>query len=155
MCPKAAGSDGNVPCRMQDLVTFKDLGRQMSKQKELPPMNDILSSIRLILGEQDGVENGGKEQVRSLDDLAKLDPQSIQSIIGVVGINLLSIALKSAPQPIIDAFHANLSARTRKLLREETSYSTQATEDEMVDAQNYMLKVAIELSMRGEIVLPK
>src|SRR5690606_38708605 len=63
------------------------------------------------------------ERIRALmftfEDLAKLDPGAIQTLLRNVDKSKLPIALKGASEQLRDLFFANMSERAGKMLRED------------------------------------
>src|SRR5271169_4477787 len=95
------------------------------------------------------------ERIKALmftfEDLGKLDPGSIQTLLRNVDKAKLSIALKGAPEPLRDLFFANMSERAGKLLREEINGLVPMKLRDVDEAQMYMVALAKELAAKDEI----
>ncbi|MGD9536952.1 MAG: flagellar motor switch protein FliG [Alphaproteobacteria bacterium] len=97
------------------------------------------------------------EKVKSLmftfDDLAKLDPSGVQTLLRKIEKDKLALALKGASEVIRDLFFTNMSERAGKLLREEMQSMGPVRLSDVDEAQAYIVSVAKELAGSGEIML--
>lgn len=100
-------------------------------------------------------EPSSAEKIRSLmftfEDLAKLDPQSIQALIRAIDKEKLPLALKGATETLRDLFFSNMSERAAKILREDMGSLGPVRLKEVEDAQQYVVGVTKDLESRGEI----
>lgn len=99
------------------------------------------------------------EKIRSLmftfEDLAKLDPTSIQTIVRAADKDKLPIALKGASDALKDLFFSNMSERAAKIMKEDMAAMGPIRLKDVEEAQQYVVNVAKDLESRGEIVLSK
>jgi flagellar motor switch protein FliG len=99
------------------------------------------------------------EKIRSLmftfEDLGKVDPTSIQTIIRAVDKDKLPPALKGASDTIKDLFFSNMSERAAKIMKEDMGSMGPVRLKDVEEAQQYIVNVAKDLESRGEIVLSK
>ncbi len=99
------------------------------------------------------------EKIRSLmftfEDLGKVDPASIQTIIRAVDKDKLPPALKGASDTIKDLFFSNMSERAAKIMKEDMGSMGPIRLKDVEEAQQYIVNVAKDLESRGEIVLAK
>jgi flagellar motor switch protein FliG len=99
------------------------------------------------------------EKIRSLmftfEDLAKLDPSSIQTIVRAADKDKLPIALKGSTEVLKDLFFSNMSERAAKIMKEDMSSMGPIRLKDVEEAQSYIVNVAKDLESRGEIVLSK
>ncbi|MEL6858725.1 MAG: FliG C-terminal domain-containing protein [Pseudomonadota bacterium] len=113
-------------------------------------------SEQVLLSSLDGAEPGAGEKIRALmftfEDLANLDPASLQTIIGNVDRAVLTLALKGADEDVSDAFFQNLTQRAGELLREEIATSGPVRRSEIEAARNELLTLARTLANRGDIL---
>ena len=113
---------------------------------------DLLSSL-------EQAEPGAGEKVRALmftfEDLATLDPASLQTILGSVDRAILTIALKGAAPQIADAFFSNVTQRAADLLREDIASIGPVRRSEIDAARAEVLTVARTLLKRGDLLQPK
>lgn len=97
------------------------------------------------------------EKIRGLmftfDDLIRLDPAAIQTIIRAVDKDKLPRALKGANEALRDMFFSNMSERAAKIMREDMAAMGPVRLREVEEAQQYVLNVAKDLEARGEIVI--
>ena len=97
------------------------------------------------------------EKIRSLmftfEDLSKLDPASIQTLIRAVDKEKLPIALKGAPETLRDLFFSNMSERAAKIMKEDMSAMGPVRLKDVEEAQQYIVNVAKDLESRGEITI--
>ncbi len=97
------------------------------------------------------------ERIKALmftfDDLSKLDPGGVQTLLRAVPKAKLSIALKGASDPIKDLFFSNMSERAGKMLKEEIASLGPIRLRDVDEAQMLMVQTAKDLSAKGEIVL--
>ncbi len=102
-------------------------------------------------------EPDSAEKIRNLmftfEDLGKLDPSSIQTIIRAIDKDKLPIALKGATDTLRDLFFSNMSERAAKILREDMAALGPARLKDVEDAQQYIVNTTKELEARGEIVI--
>jgi flagellar motor switch protein FliG len=97
------------------------------------------------------------EKVKALmftfDDLGKLDPGGVQTLLRSVEKDKLPLALKGASEQVRDLFLSNMSERASKMLREDMAAMGPVRLREVEEAQMAMVVVAKELAAKGEIVL--
>ncbi|WP_420564028.1 flagellar motor switch protein FliG [Thalassobaculum sp.] len=97
------------------------------------------------------------EKIRSLmftfEDLNRLDPAGVQTLLRAVDKDKMTIALKGASEELRDLFFSNMSERAGKLMREDMQALGPIRLKDVEDAQNAMVQSAKDLADRGEIVL--
>jgi flagellar motor switch protein FliG len=97
------------------------------------------------------------EKVRSLmftfEDLGKLDPGGVQTLLRNIEKDKLPIALKGASESLRDLFLSNMSERASKMLREDMAAMGPVRVRDVEEAQLAMVTVAKELAGKGEIML--
>ena len=97
------------------------------------------------------------EKIRALmftfDDLSKLDPNGVQTLLRYVEKAALAIALKGASEDIKDMFFSNMSERQGKILKEDMENMGPVRLSEVEEAQMSMTTKAKELAASGELVL--
>ncbi|MFN3214155.1 MAG: flagellar motor switch protein FliG [Henriciella sp.] len=109
-----------------------------------------------LLSSLDSAEPGAGEKIRALmftfDDLATLDPGSLQTILGSVDRAVLTVALKGASQTVSDAFFKNITQRAGDLLREDIAAVGPVRRSEIEAARAEVLLVARALVKRGDLL---
>jgi len=97
------------------------------------------------------------EKIRALmftfEDLAKLDPNGVQTLLRYVEKAQLAIALKGASSDISDMFFSNMSERQGKILKEDMENMGPVRLSEVEEAQMGMTVKAKELAASGELVI--
>lgn len=97
------------------------------------------------------------EKIRSLmftfEDLAKLDPASIQTLIRAVDKDKLPTALKGATETLRDLFFSNMSERAAKIMKEDMGAMGPVRLKDVEEAQQYIVSVTKDLESRGEIAI--
>lgn len=97
------------------------------------------------------------ERIRSLmftfEDLGKLDPGAIQTLIRSADKEKLPIALKGASDAMKDLFFSNMSERAGKIMKEDMSAMGPVRLKEVEEAQQSLVNTAKDLSDRGEITI--
>lgn len=97
------------------------------------------------------------EKVKSLmftfEDLAKLDPGGVQTLMRGVDKTKLPVALKGASETLRDLFLSNMSERASKMLREDMAAMGPVRLKDVEEAQMGMVNLAKELAAKGELIL--
>ena len=110
-----------------------------------------------FLGFMEERDNEAAERIRALmftfEDLAKIDPSGIQTILRVVDKDRLGIALKGASDSIKDLFFSNMSERASKILREDMESMGPVRLKDVDEAQMYIVTTAKDLASKGEIII--
>jgi len=99
------------------------------------------------------------ERIKALmftfEDLAKLDPGSIQTLLRHIEKDKLGLALKGATDSLRDVFFSNMSERAGKILREDMESMGPVRLKDVDEAQMRMVNVAKDLANKGEIMIAK
>jgi len=97
------------------------------------------------------------ERIKALmftfEDLSKLDPGSIQTLLRNVEKEKLGLALKGATDGLRDVFFTNMSERAGKILREDMEAMGPVRLKDVDEAQMRMVNVAKDLANKGEIMI--
>ena len=105
------------------------------------------------------VNRGSVKKIRELmftfEDLTKLDPGSVQTLMRQVDKDTLGRALKGATEPVRTFFFANMSSRASKNLQDEMSSMGPIRLKDVDDAQNKIVSLAKDLADQGEIMISK
>jgi len=95
------------------------------------------------------------ERIKSLmftfDDLQRLTPSAVQTLLRSVEKDKLPLALKGASEKLRDLFFGNLSERASKMLREEIEALGPVKLRDVDEAQASIVAVAKELAAQGQI----
>lgn len=97
------------------------------------------------------------ERIRALmfvfEDLSKLDPGSVQTLIRSVDKVQLGLALKGTSDDLRNLFFSNMSERASRILREDMENMGPVRLRDVEQAQMAMVQTAKDLAQRGEIML--
>ncbi len=97
------------------------------------------------------------DRIRALmfvfEDLGKLDPGGIQTLLRVVDKGDLALALKGASDTLRNLFLSNMSERGGKILKDDMAAMGPVRLKDVDAAQTRMVMLAKDLAARGEIVL--
>jgi flagellar motor switch protein FliG len=99
------------------------------------------------------------EKIKALmfkfEDLGRLDPGGVQTLLRAADKSKLAVAMKGASEQIRDLFFSNMSERAGKMLKEEIEALGPVRGKDVAEAQTAMVNVAKELAAKDEIVLSK
>ncbi|MGZ3304449.1 MAG: flagellar motor switch protein FliG [Asticcacaulis sp.] len=97
------------------------------------------------------------ERIRALmfvfEDLSKLDPGGVQTLLRAVEKDQLALALKGASDSLRDMFMSNMSERAAKIMREDMESMGPVRLKDVDAAQMSMVQIAKDLAAKGEIML--
>ena len=97
------------------------------------------------------------EKIRALmfvfEDLSKLDPGSIQTLLRAVDKDQLALALKGASDSLRDLFFSNMSERAAKIMKDDMAAMGPVRLRDVDQSQQAMVAAAKDLAAKGEILL--
>src|SRR6201746_2620718 len=97
------------------------------------------------------------ERIRALmfvfEDLSKMDPSGVQTLLRAVEKDQLGLALKGASDSLRDMFFGNMSERAAKIMRDDMETMGPVRLKDVDQAQMAMVQVAKDLAAKGEIML--
>ncbi|MFM8821235.1 MAG: flagellar motor switch protein FliG [Phenylobacterium sp.] len=97
------------------------------------------------------------ERIRALmfvfEDLLKLDPGGVQTLLRAVDKSELGLALKGASEDLRSLFFSNMSERAARILREDMENMGPVRLRDVDQAQMNMVQMAKDLAQKGEIML--
>jgi flagellar motor switch protein FliG len=97
------------------------------------------------------------ERIRALmfvfEDLSKLDPGGVQTLLRAVDKDQLALAMKGASDSLREMFFSNMSERAAKIMREDMESMGPVRLRDVDQAQMAMVQVAKDLAAKGEIML--
>ncbi len=97
------------------------------------------------------------ERIRALmfvfEDLSKLDPGGVQTLLRAVEKSQLGLALKGSSDALREMFFSNMSERAAKIMREDMETMGPVRLRDVDQAQMAMVQVAKDLAAKGEIML--
>src|ERR1700761_6770268 len=97
------------------------------------------------------------ERIRALmfvfEDLGKLDPGGVQTLLRGIEKGQLALAMKGASDSLRDLFFSNMSERAAKIMRDDMESMGPVRLKDVDAAQMAMVQVAKDLAAKGEIML--
>ena len=97
------------------------------------------------------------EKIKALmftfEDLNKLDPSGVQTVLRNVDKGKVALALKGASEALRDLFFSNMSERQGKILREDMEAMGPVRLRDVDEAQVLLVQSAKELAAAGEIII--
>ena len=97
------------------------------------------------------------ERIRALmfvfEDLSKLDPGGVQTLLRAVDKAQLGLALKGASEDLRNLFFSNMSERAARILREDMENMGPVRLRDVDQAQMAMVQSAKDLAQKGEIMI--
>jgi len=89
----------------------------------------------------------------TFEDLGKLDPGSIQTLLRAIDKDKMGLALKGSSDAVRDVFFSNMSERAGKILKEDMEAAGPVRLKDVDEAQMAMVNIAKDLAAKGEIML--
>jgi flagellar motor switch protein FliG len=112
-----------------------------------------------FLSSLDMISKDSSKKIRSLmftfEDLQKLDPAGVQTLLRVVDRDTLARALKGANETMRDFFFGGMSSRASKNLQDDMQSLGPLRLKEVDEAQSKMVNLAKDLAEKGELVIAK
>jgi flagellar motor switch protein FliG len=133
-----------------------------SKRDSHEAMAEIFNSFdrqteARFLGALEERNREAAERIRALmfvfEDLGKLDPGGIQTLLRAVEKDQLALALKGASDTLRELFFSNMSERASKIMREDMEAMGPVRLKDVDAAQMIMVQAAKDLAAKGEIML--
>ena len=133
-----------------------------SKRDSHELMADIFNSFdrqteARFIGALEERNREAAERIRALmfvfEDLSKLDPGGVQTLLRAVEKDSLALAMKGASETLREMFFSNMSERAAKIMREDMESMGPVRLKDVDQAQMAMVQVAKDLAAKGEIML--
>lgn len=143
-------------------IEFMSNLARTSKQDSHELMADIFNNFdrqteNRFLATLEERNRDSAEKIRSLmfvfEDLGKLDPQGVQTLLRQVPKDQLGLALKGASDTLRDLFFSNMSERAAKIMREDMAALGPVRLKDVDTAQQTMVNLAKDLAAKGEILI--
>lgn len=144
--------------RTEFMANLSRTQRRDSHEHMAEIFNSLERSVETRFMEQLEENNpDSAEKIRSLmftfEDLTKLDPTAIQTLVRAVDKDKMPVALKGASEGLRDLFFSNMSERAAKIMKEDMAAMGPVRLKEVEEAQQYIVNVTKDLEERGEIVI--
>ncbi|QIF81148.1 flagellar motor switch protein FliG [Brevundimonas sp. 'scallop'] len=133
-----------------------------SKRDSHEMMADIFNSFdrqteARFIGALEERNRESAERIRALmfvfEDLSKLDPGGVQTLLRAVDKDSLGLAMKGASDGLREMFFSNMSERASKIMREDMESMGPVRLKDVDAAQMAMVQVAKDLAAKGDIML--
>jgi flagellar motor switch protein FliG len=143
-------------------VEFMSNLARTSKRDSHEMMAEIFNSFdrqteNRFLGALEERNRESAERIRSLmfvfEDLKKLDPGGVQTLLRAVEKDQLGLALKGASDELRNLFFSNMSERAAKIMKDDMASMGPVRLRDVDAAQSGMVQVAKDLAQKGEIML--
>ncbi|HEX8470600.1 MAG TPA: flagellar motor switch protein FliG [Brevundimonas sp.] len=143
-------------------VEFMSNLARTSKRDSHEMMADIFNSFdrqteARFIGALEERNREAAERIRALmfvfEDLNKLDPGGVQTLLRAVEKDQLALALKGASETLREMFFTNMSERASKIMREDMESMGPVRLKDVDSAQMAMVQAAKDLAAKGEIML--
>ena len=143
-------------------VEFMSNLARTSKRDSHEAMADIFNSFdrqteARFIGALEERNRESAERIRALmfvfEDLNKLDPGGVQTLLRAVEKDQLGLALKGASEGLREMFFTNMSERASKIMREDMESMGHVRLKDVDAAQMAMVQAAKDLAAKGEIML--
>ncbi|ADU97429.1 flagellar motor switch protein FliG [Thermovibrio ammonificans] len=112
--------------------------------------NELLEEIRK---ENPSLADAIEERMFKFEDIIKLDNRAIIEILKAVDKNDLLLALKGAPQEILDKFLSNMSKRAAQMFLEDLEALGPVKKSEVEKARKKVIAIIKKLAEEGKIEL--
>lgn len=143
---------------LQNQMATKHAVSQSGGHAQVAQIFDQLDpqSEETLLAALDSAQPGAGEKIRALmftfEDLSRLDPASLQTILANIDRTILTLALKGASDSVATVFFQNLTQRAGDLLRDEISALGPVRRADIDQARANVLAIARTLVNRGDIL---
>ncbi len=143
-------------------VEFMSNLARTSKRDSHEQMADIFNAFdrgteARFIGALEERNKDSAERIRALmfifEDLNKLDPGGVQTLMRAIDKDQMALALKGASDGLRDLFFSNMSERAAKIMREDMAAMGPVRMKDVDAAQLVMVNAAKDLAGRGEIVI--
>jgi len=133
-----------------------------SRRDQFEMMADIFNNLdrqteNRFLAALEERNRDAAEKIKALmftfEDLTRLDPSSVQTLLRNVEKDRLALALKGASDSLRELFFGNMSERAGKILKEDMEAMGPVRLRDVDEAQTHLVSTAKDLADRGEIML--
>jgi flagellar motor switch protein FliG len=94
-----------------------------------------------------------RQAMFTFDDLARLDVRAMRTLLREVATDRLTIALRGAPQAVVDAIFSGLSSRAADLIRDDLANMGHVRKADVEAARREITDTAIKLEEEGKLSL--
>lgn len=132
----------------EEMLSGIDVAAELVNNLPKDLAQEILDEIRK---ETPSLADSIEERMFKFEDIIKLDNRAIMEILKAVDKNDLLIALKGAPQEIIDKFTANMSKRAAQMFLEDMEVLGPVKKSDVENARKKIIQTIKNLIQSGVI----
>ncbi|MEZ0323926.1 MAG: flagellar motor switch protein FliG [Hydrogenothermaceae bacterium] len=132
----------------EEMLSGIDVSAEIVNNLPKDIANEILEEIRK---ENAFLADAIEERMFKFEDIVKIDNRGIMEILKNVDKNDLLVALKGAPQEIIDKFLANMSKRAAQMFMEDMEVLGPVKKSDVENARKKIIQVIKNLIQTGVI----
>jgi flagellar motor switch protein FliG len=132
----------------EEMLSGLDIAAEIVNNLPKNFAQEILDEIRK---EAPSLADSIEERMFKFEDIVKLDNRAIMEILKNVDKNDLLMALKGAPQEIIDKFLANMSKRAAQMFMEDMEVLGPVKKSDVENARKKIIQVVKNLIQAGVI----
>ncbi len=150
---------------VQEVILTEIMASGVNKSRRVggfQAVAEILNSLdgqteEAIFGQMEETDPKLAETIREMmfvfEDLSKVDDRGIQLVMKEVTNEMLTLALKTAPEDLRGRIFKNISSRAAEMIREDLSNMGPAKLSDVEKAQQEIVKICRRLEAEGKIVL--
>jgi len=109
--------------------------------------------LKEIEGQNETLAKEVRQAMFTFDDIVRLDPKAMRELLREVPSERVTLALKGASQPLLDAVFAGLSTRAAELIRDDLEVLGKVRKADVEAARREVIEVALRLEGEGRIDL--
>ncbi|MGC8868162.1 MAG: flagellar motor switch protein FliG [Sulfurihydrogenibium sp.] len=132
----------------EEMLSGLDIAAEIVNNLPKNFAQEILDEIRK---EAPSLADSIEERMFKFEDIVKLDNRAIMEILKNIDKNDLLVALKGAPQEIIDKFLANMSKRAAQMFMEDMEVLSPVKKSDVENARKKIIQVIKNLIQAGVI----
>jgi flagellar motor switch protein FliG len=128
------------------IETAAEILNQLDQKTE----NAIFEKIE---SEREELADEIRQKMFLFEDLIELDDRSIRTLLKEIGNDELMLALKTAPEELLDKIFSNVSQRAAEMMKEDMEVMGPVKLRDVEQAQMNIIKTARRLEEEGKLVL--
>jgi flagellar motor switch protein FliG len=140
----------NVGAGKEKTLSGIDIAAEIVNNLPKEVANELLEEIRK---ENPSLADAIEERMFKFEDIVKLDNRAIIEILKSVDKNDLLLALKGAPQEILDKFLSNMSKRAAQMFLEDLEALGPVKKSDVEKARKKVIAIIKKLAEEGKIEL--
>ncbi|WP_457678212.1 flagellar motor switch protein FliG [Thermovibrio sp.] len=140
----------NIGAGKEQTLSGVDIAAEIVNNLPKEIANELLEQIRK---ESPSLADAIEERMFKFEDIVKLDNRAIIEILKAVDKNDLMLALKGAPQEILDKFLSNMSKRAAQMFLEDLEALGPVKKSDVERARKKVIAIIKKLAEEGKIEL--